>query len=92
MTNERRKGKIGTGEGGVMNKNGERFMEFCAMNDVALFKHNDIHNFTSESRNHGERSQTDHIAISGTYKRSLLDTKAIRGADVGGDYHLVMAK
>ena len=29
--------------------------------------------------------------ISGTWKRSLLDVRVKRGADVGGDYHFVTA-
>ena len=71
-------------------------MEFCAGNDLViggtLFKHKDIHKFTWESPNHRDRNQIDHIAINGRYRGSLLDTRAMRGADVGSDHHLVIAK
>ena len=36
VTNEQWKGTIGTEGGGVTNKNGERFMEFCAVNDLVI--------------------------------------------------------
>ena len=32
------------------------------------------------------------MAISGRYRRSLLDTRATKGPDVRGYYHFVMAK
>ena len=52
----------------------------------------DIHKFTWESPNHRDRNQIDHMAINGRYRGSLLDTRAMRGADVGSDHHLVIAK
>ena len=94
--NEQWKGTIATEGIVVMNENGERVLEFCAINDLViggtLFKHKDIHKFTWESPKHRDRNQIDHIAINGRYRRSLLDTKAMRGADVGSDHHLVIAK
>ena len=45
-----------------------------------------------ESPNHRDRNQIDDIAINGRYRGSLLDTRAMRGADVGSDHHLVIAK
>ena len=79
-----------------MNENGEQLLEFCAIDDLViagtLFKHNDIQNFTWESPKHRDRNQIDHIAINGRYKRSLLDTRAMRGAHAGSDHHLVIAK
>jgi hypothetical protein len=38
------------------------------------------------------QNQTDHITISSVWKRSLLDVRNTRGADVGSDHHLVIAK
>ena len=94
--NEQWKGVIGSEGVGVTNENGERFLEFCAINDLViggtLFKHKDIHKFTWESPNHRDRNQIDHIAINGRCRGSLLDTRAMRGADVGSDHHLVIAK
>ena len=36
------------------------------------------------------RNQIDHIAISQQWRRSLQDVKAIRGADVNSDHHLLL--
>ena len=52
-------------------------MEFCAINDLVIG---------------GTLFKHDHIAINGRYRRSLLDTRATRGADVGSNHHLVIAK
>ena len=50
MANEQWKGTTGIEGIGVMNENGERFLEFCPINDLViggtLFKHKDIHKFT----------------------------------------------
>lgn len=36
-------------------------------------------------------NQIDHIVINGMWRRSLLDFKVKRSADVGSDHHLVTA-
>ena len=36
VTNEQCKGTTGTGEAGVINENGELFVEFCVMNDLGV--------------------------------------------------------
>jgi len=38
-----------------------------------------------------DKNQIDHIVLNGTWRRSLLDVKVKRGADVGSDHHLVTA-
>ena len=53
------------------------------------FKHK-LHKFTWESPNHQDRNQIDHIAINGRYRRSLLDTRAMKSSNVGRDHHLVI--
>ena len=81
---------------GTMNENGERLAEFCALNDLViggtLFKHRDIHKLTWISPNGHDCNQIDHIIVNGRYKRSLLDTRAMRGADANSDHHLVLAR
>ncbi|KAL9961073.1 hypothetical protein ACROYT_G029954 [Oculina patagonica] len=91
------------GENGVVGKhglgsersdNGERFIEFCAANNMAItttmFPHKDIHKYTWTSPDGRTRNQIDHIAVNGIFKRSVQDVRAFRGADVGSDHNLVV--
>ena len=79
-----------------MNENGERYAEFCALNNLViggtLLKHKDIHKYTWTSPNNRDQNQIDHIAITGRHRRSLLDTRVMSGADVESDHHLVLVK
>lgn len=72
----------------------ERLATFCNKNDLviggALFKHRDIRTITWTSRN--DRNQIDHVNISVRYRDSLMDTRAMRGADANPDHHMVMGK
>ena len=81
---------------GRMNENGEKLTEFCALNDLViggtLFKHRDIHKLTLTSPNGCDCNQSDHIMINGRYRRSLLDARAMRGADASSDNHLVFVR
>ena len=78
---------------GTMNNNGERLVDYCAMNNLViggtLFPHRDIHKVTWNSPNGTCKNQIDHLMINNVWKRSLLDVKVRRGADVGSDHHLV---
>ncbi|XP_056022145.1 uncharacterized protein LOC130055022 [Ostrea edulis] len=78
------------------NDNGERFALFCALNNLAvsstMFKHKDIHKQTWTSPNGQHKNQIDHVAVNGRFKRSVLDVRAHRGADVGSDHNLVITK
>ena len=89
---ERVMGKHGMG---TRNDNGERLVEFCAMNNLViggtLFTHRDIHKLTWTSPNGRDKNQIDHLMINGTWRRSLLDVRTKRSADVGSDHHLVTA-
>ena len=89
---ERVMGKHGMG---TRNDNGERLVEFCAMNNLViggtLFTHRDIHKLTWNSPNGRDSNQIDHLMINGMWRRSLLDVRVKRSADVGSDHHLVTA-
>nr|CAH8843517.1 unnamed protein product [Trichobilharzia regenti] len=78
---------------GEMNDNGELFSDFCAFNDLVIggsvFKHKDIHKTTWISPDGNTKNQIDFISISRKWRRSLLDTRSRRGADVGSDHYLV---
>ena len=78
------------------NDNGERFTSFCAINNLAvvttMFKHKDIHLQTWMSPNRQHCNQIDHVAVNGKYKRSVMDARVFRGADVGSDHNLVVIR
>ena len=86
-------GKCGLGE---MNDNGERFVDFCAINGLviggSMFRHKRIHQATWVSPDGITENQIDHFCISRRFRRSLEDARAVRGADVGSDHHLLLAK
>jgi exonuclease III len=87
---------VGTHGCGTRNDNGERLVNFCTINNLViggtLFTHQNIHKLTWMSPNGRDQNQIDHIMISKRWRGSLLDVKARRGADVGSDHHLVIAK
>ena len=81
---------------GRINENGERLVTFCGNNDLvidgSLSKHRDIHKITWASPNARDQNQIDHFIINGRYRASLMDTRAMRGADANSDHHMVMGK
>ncbi|XP_028649227.2 LOW QUALITY PROTEIN: uncharacterized protein LOC114645554 [Erpetoichthys calabaricus] len=80
---------------GVMNDNGERFTELCALNNLviggSIFPHKRIHKSTWVSPDSLTEYQIDHICICKKFRRSLQDVRVRRGADVASDHHLVVA-
>ena len=85
-------GRHGTGN---MNKNGELFSELCASCDLIIggtvFPHKTWHKVSWVSPDNITENQTEHIAISERFRRSLLDVRNKRGADIGSDRHLIIA-
>ena len=81
---------------GQMNENGERFANFCAFNSFVIggsvFPHKRIHKATWVSPDGLTENQIDHFCISRRFRRSLEDVTVQRGADVGSDHHLLLAK
>uniref|UniRef100_A0A3P9H430 Endonuclease/exonuclease/phosphatase domain-containing protein n=1 Tax=Oryzias latipes TaxID=8090 RepID=A0A3P9H430_ORYLA len=88
--NERAMGEHGCG---TMNENGERLIDFCNTNNLVvggtLFPHRDIHKLTWYSPNDRDKNQIDHMMIKEMWRRSLIDVRVKRGADVGSDHQLV---
>ena len=86
-------GKHGTGEA---NDNGERFLDFCALNNLVIggtiFPHKRIHKTTWVSPDGRTENQIDHFCVARKFRRSLQDVRVMRGADVASDHHLVLAK
>ena len=83
---------------GTINNNGERLVDLCADNSMVigwtLFPHPTTYKLTWISPNGRDKNQIDHnvIAFNVTWRRSLLDVRVRRGADVGSDHHLVTAR
>lgn len=81
---------------GVMNENGEMFANFCAFNNFviggSIFPHKRIHKATWVSPDGVTENQIDHFCISHRFRCSLDDVRVQRGADVGSDHHMVLAK
>ena len=90
---EREMGRHGLGD---MNENGERLADFCTTNSLViggtLFPHLRCHKATWVSPDHQTENQIDHILVRQRYRSSLQDVRARRGADIGSDHHLVIAK
>nr|KAG5690109.1 hypothetical protein BaRGS_010700 [Batillaria attramentaria] len=84
---------MGTHGLGQMNENGERFADFCALNQLviggSIFPHKRIHKATWRSPDHITENQIDHICISRKFRRSWRDVRVMRGADVSSDHHLL---
>lgn len=81
---------------GVINESGQLFVDFCAENNLVtggtIFPHKNIHKTTWVSPDHRTENQIDHICISAKFRRSLLDVRAMRGADAASDHFLVVLK
>ena len=82
---------------GVMNDNGERFVNACAANNIVIggsvFPHKRLHKATWVSPDQVTENQIDHIGINKMFcQRSLQDVRVKRGADVASDHHLVTAR
>jgi hypothetical protein len=81
---------------GTINDNGEIFADFCLQNDLVIggtvFPHRRIHKVTWVSPDARTENQIDHLTISRRWRRTLLDVRAYRGADVGTDHTLLVGK
>ena len=71
-------------------------MDFSAGHDLVIggtvLPHKDCHKVTWVSPDHKTENQIDHVAIGRKWRRSLLDVRNERGADIGSDHHLVVGK
>ncbi|KAI8514635.1 hypothetical protein Bbelb_072260 [Branchiostoma belcheri] len=94
--NRKREKHMGKHGMGSMTDNGERLIDICEEYDLAiggtLFEHKNIHKLTWTSPDGKTESQIDHIMVNNKWKRSLLDVRVMRSADIGSDHKLVVAK
>ncbi|XP_055623636.1 uncharacterized protein LOC129767047 [Toxorhynchites rutilus septentrionalis] len=79
-----------------MSETGKLFTEFCGNNNMviggSLFPHRLAHKVTWVSRDGRTENQIDHICIPRKWRRSLLDVRNKRSADIASDHHLVIAE
>lgn len=77
-----------------MTQNGELLTDFCSANSLviggSMFPHKPCHKVTWMSPQINVETQIDHICISRKWRRSLLDVRNKRSADVASDHHLVI--
>ena len=87
---------MGTQAVGEMNENGEKFADFCALNNMviggSIFPHKRIHKCTWVSPDNRTENQIDHICINKRFRRSMQDVRVKRGADAASDHHLLVTK
>jgi endonuclease/exonuclease/phosphatase family metal-dependent hydrolase len=87
--NERLEDVMGRHGTNGINENGEIFIDFCSSQELTIGEILFIHTWVSPDLR--TENQTDHIAISQSFKRSLIDVRTKRGPDIGSDHHLVVA-
>ena len=94
--NKDREKIMGTHGLGQMNENGEMFTDFCTYNELviggSIFPHKRCHKVTWVSPDNKTENQIDHITIRRNWRSTLQDVRTRRGADIGSDHHLVVAK
>ena len=88
---EREMGKHGCDK---INENGERLVDFCLdfdlvigatqiyHFDLVIFQHKDIHKLTWKPHYGKIVNQIDHLMINHRWRRSLLDVRVFRDADL----------
>ena len=85
-------GVIGRNGDAHVNRSGELLLEFCASNALSImntyFQHKDIHKFTWYRDSLAQRSIIDFVIVSPELKRSVVDVRVKRGAELSTDHHL----
>jgi hypothetical protein len=76
---------------GNMNESGELFCVLCASHGLIVGGTVFPHKFHRVSPDSITENQIDHTAIRRRIRKSLLDVRNKRGADIGSDQHLMIA-
>ena len=84
---------MGTHGLGVRNDNGERLCSLCDANELVItgtiFPRKDIHKKTWRSPDGITENQIDHTLVRRKFRKSSIDTRVMRSADIGSDHFLV---
>jgi hypothetical protein len=78
------------------NENGQLLIELCGKHGLVIggtvFPHKEGHKVTRIPPDKDKQggNQIDHICISRNWRKSLLDVRNKRGADIGSDHHMIM--
>jgi hypothetical protein len=87
---------MGRHELGDRNENGKMFVDFCVHNGLViggtLFIHKNIPKETWTSPDGHTINQVYRISILSKWRKSLLNVRAYRGADIDSDHHLVIGE
>lgn len=79
-----------------MHEKNQLFVDFCAEHNLVIggtiVPHNNINKTAWVSHGHRTENQIDYICISAKFRRSLLDVRAMRGADSASDHFMVVGK
>jgi exonuclease III len=78
-----------------LNRNGQRLLDFCALNGLVitttLFKRRTEHKYTWYHPNGIDAKMIDHIMVNQRFKTSCLNTRSYRGFNVDSDHVPVMS-
>jgi len=78
------------------NENGQLLIELCGKHGLVIggmvFLHKEGHKVTwiPPDKDKQGGNQIDHICISQNWRKSILDARNKRGADIGSDHHMTM--
>ena len=80
----------------MCNENARRLLQFSSEHNLlisnTLFPHKRIHKYTWECRGKGLRSLIDYFLVGKEARKQVVDTKVVRGAEIGSNHYLVLLK
>ncbi|XP_063416382.1 craniofacial development protein 2-like [Mytilus trossulus] len=92
MNNEDYENIMGRHGIGRRNENGENLLDICQRNNLVITGTTFPQKVKWISPNKKTENQIDHILVTRQHRTSILDTRAMRGADIGSDHKLLKCK
>ncbi|XP_071150122.1 craniofacial development protein 2-like [Mytilus edulis] len=96
MNNEGHENFMGRHGIGRRNENAENLLDICQRNNLVItgtiFPHKDKHKVTWISPNKKTENQIDHYLVTRQHRTSILDTRSMKGADIGSNHELLKCK